>query len=196
MARGCTPLLAYEVEIGFMLGTMSLDKDGIRAGAVMSQLAAHHYGECTLLSERLEALYHKYGFFGMEASYFVCNDPHKMQRIFDRLRPAASDSGDYVAACGPHKLASIRDLTTGFDSAQADNKAILPVDPSSQMITFSFENGAVCTLRGSGTEPKLKYYVEAQGATREQMQSNLDTMKQAVVEHLLQPDRNHLEWKS
>lgn len=28
------------------------------------------------------------------------------------------------------------------------------------MITFSFENGAVTTLRTSGTEPKVKYYAE------------------------------------
>jgi len=28
------------------------------------------------------------------------------------------------------------------------------------MITFWFENGATATLRNSGTEPKLKYYVE------------------------------------
>lgn len=28
------------------------------------------------------------------------------------------------------------------------------------MITFSFENGAVITLRTSGTEPKIKYYAE------------------------------------
>ena len=28
------------------------------------------------------------------------------------------------------------------------------------MITFTLENGSVVTLRGSGTEPKLKYYME------------------------------------
>ena len=31
---------------------------------------------------------------------------------------------------------------------------------SSQMITFTFEDGSVATLRTSGTEPKIKYYVE------------------------------------
>lgn len=28
------------------------------------------------------------------------------------------------------------------------------------MITFSFSNGVVLTLRTSGTEPKIKYYAE------------------------------------
>lgn len=31
---------------------------------------------------------------------------------------------------------------------------------SSQMITFTFQNGCVATLRTSGTEPKIKYYAE------------------------------------
>lgn len=54
----------------------------------------------------------------------------------------------------------MRDLTTGYDNNQPDNKAVLPVSPDSQMITFNFSNGLVCTLRTSGTEPKIKYYTE------------------------------------
>lgn len=63
-------------------------------------------------------------------------------------------------ANGKYRISSIRDLTTGIDTSQPDNKAILPCSKSSQMITFSFENGVVVTLRTSGTEPKIKYYTE------------------------------------
>ena len=54
----------------------------------------------------------------------------------------------------------VRDLTTGYDNTKSDNKAVLPVSKSSQMITFYFTNGLVVTLRTSGTEPKIKYYSE------------------------------------
>ena len=54
----------------------------------------------------------------------------------------------------------MRDLTTGYDSSRSDKKAILPTDPTTQMITFKFSNGIVATLRTSGTEPKIKYYFE------------------------------------
>ena len=53
-----------------------------------------------------------------------------------------------------------RDLTCGYDSDQADKVPILPVSKSSEMITFRFDNGLVLTIRASGTEPKLKYYVD------------------------------------
>ncbi len=34
------------------------------------------------------------------------------------------------------------------------------MDPNSQLITFTLDNRTVFTLRTSGTEPKIKYYVE------------------------------------
>lgn len=37
---------------------------------------------------------------------------------------------------------------------------VLPTSKSSQMITFTFANGGVATMRTSGTEPKIKYYSE------------------------------------
>lgn len=61
---------------------------------------------------------------------------------------------------GKYKVKFVCDLTTGYDSSQPDQKAILPVSRSSQMITFTFTNGLVATLRTSGTEPKIKYYTE------------------------------------
>lgn len=37
---------------------------------------------------------------------------------------------------------------------------VLPTSSSSQMVTFTFSNGGVATMRTSGTEPKIKYYTE------------------------------------
>lgn len=54
----------------------------------------------------------------------------------------------------------VRDLILGYDSTVSDKKPKLPVSPSNPMITFTFTNGLVATIRASGTEPKLKYYTE------------------------------------
>jgi phosphomannomutase len=62
---------------------------------------------------------------------------------------------------GKYEVKFVRDLTgDGYDSSQPGQKPILPVSQSSQMITFTFKNGLVATLRTSGTEPKIKYYAE------------------------------------
>lgn len=59
-----------------------------------------------------------------------------------------------------YKIIAVRDLTTGYDSEEPDQKAKLPTSKSSHMITFKFDNGLVLTMRTSGTEPKIKYYSE------------------------------------
>ncbi|KAF7630949.1 E3_UbLigase_EDD domain-containing protein [Meloidogyne graminicola] len=48
----------------------------------------------------------------------------------------------------------------GFDSSQPNNKAILPLSASSDLITFTLTTGSLITLRASGAEPKIKYYIE------------------------------------
>jgi phosphoglucomutase len=78
----------------------------------------------------------------------------------------------------------VRDLTTGYDSTTDDNKAVFPSDPGSQMITFTFDNGVIATLRTSGTEPKLKYYAEYCGLPEETDWSRIETELESLVQYL------------
>ncbi|KRY76425.1 Phosphoglucomutase-2 [Trichinella pseudospiralis] len=57
---------------------------------------------------------------------------------------------------------------------------ILPWGPSNFMITFFLENGCTFTIRGSGTEPKIKYYIEI---VQKPTESNMDDAKQ-LMEYL------------
>jgi phosphomannomutase len=112
-----------------------------------------------------------------------------MRKIFARIRGEA-----YPKTCGRFKIKNIRDLTVGYDNGQEDHKAILPVSPSIEMITFTFENDSICTLRGSGTEPKLKYYIEARGefAKAQEVRSCLEELVSSVINEFLQPEANGL----
>ena len=40
------------------------------------------------------------------------------------LQQKLNESTKYPSSCGEYKLANIRDLTTGYDSEQVDNKAV------------------------------------------------------------------------
>lgn len=122
-----------------------------------------------------------------------------MESIFKEIR----NNGKYTDQVGSFKIRNIRDLTTGicrssvfsnlgYDSSKADKKAVLPTSSSTHMITFSFANGCVATLRGSGTEPKLKYYVELNGEDPEAVRKELDEVVDAIIHQLLQPSKNGL----
>ena len=58
------------------------------------------------------------------------------------------------------QVIGIRDLGAGVDTSQPDGRPALPWQRGDMMITYTLEGPAVLTLRASGTEPKLKYYIE------------------------------------
>eukprot|EP01135_Chromosphaera_perkinsii_P011357 Nk52_evm2s2391 gene=Nk52_evmTU2s2391 len=204
-------IFAYEEAIGFMCGLAVPDKDGISACATIAECAVDLYNpkdssqKKTTLYEHLRDCQRRYGYFASNNSYFFCYDKAVIKRIFARLRGnGGSKEGrlrGYLSSCGEYKVKDIRDLTTpGFDSKNTkDGAPFLPVqDASSEMITYYFENGCVCTLRTSGTEPKIKYYTEMSGKyTCEEdigkIQAVLDVQVKAIIEEFLQPEKNGLK---
>lgn len=88
----------------------------------------------------------------------------------------------------------------GTDTEQADGRAVLPTSKSSQMITLTFENGVIITLRTSGTEPKVKYYseivAEPGNSDWEGIKATLEETVAMTVEQLLEPTKNGLIPKS
>lgn len=184
MAENKKILFAFEEAIGFMFSPTVLDKDGVSAACHLATLAAYLKHEGRTLGQLLSDLYHEYGYHFTHNSYYLCYEAPTIERIFQRIRNFKNQPDtvnmrwplgslllviymhsvhfQYPDAVlnGKYPIASVRDLTTGIDTAQADNRSLLPASKSSQMITFTFENGVVITLRTSGTEPKIKYYAE------------------------------------
>jgi len=189
--RGLEFLFAFEVEIGYLIGDISLDKDGVRTAAVFYELAAKLYDEHnTTLLQRLNELYDRYGFSAMLNSYYYCHNPATFAAIFTRIRTLHHNS--YPATLGPHTVTSVRDIPLGIDTAQSDGKSLLPVVTDSYMLTLRFEGGSSVTLRNSGTEPKLKYYVECVGSSKEEAKRKCDELAGVVLPELLQPEVNGL----
>lgn len=187
--QGCKVILGFEQAIGYMIGNICPDKDGVRTAAVFAEMTNHLYSvQKTTLSDHLKALYVKYGYMASRDSYFFCYDPKVMFAIFAKIR----NDGAYPTTMGKYEIVRIRDLMTpGYDNGCPDNRPTLPIG-SSPMITFFFKNGAVFTLRGSGTEPKLKYYTELPGPQGE-ADDILSDMISVMVAAFLKPAENNLK---
>ncbi|XP_036392909.1 glucose 1,6-bisphosphate synthase [Megalops cyprinoides] len=188
-------LFAFEESIGFMCGSMVPEKDGVSAAVVMAEMAAYLYNKNLTLNEQLANIFEIYGSHISKTSYVICHDPPTVKRIFNRLRNFDGEN-KYPRSCGGYSIAHIRDVTTGYDSSQPDKKCVLPVSKSSQMVTFTFQNGIVATLRTSGTEPKIKYYTEYCAPPGKSdvtsLKLELQKVTDALVEEFLEPDKNNL----
>ena len=221
-------LFAYEEAIGFCIGNIVRDKDGVSAAAVFAEMSHHLYRERTAASSsgssgsneagtagsakrrkhelspiaaELLRLNETYGFFCQNNGHFYYKDTDTVDAIFARLRNngnyslgfgGGDDDGDELTL----KIKDIRDLTgAGYDSSRADKKPILPTS-SAHMLTYTFDtHNAVVTLRTSGTEPKLKYYVEVVGETQELSEARASAVAASVVKYMLEPERNELSRK-
>lgn len=195
--EGLRILFAFEEAIGFMCGDVVLDKDGVSALVVMSEIVTSVYGENSTLQKSLDQIYAKYGLHISNNSYYFCYDPPKIVTMFERIRhwPDNPSPAGYPQTLGRFRIVGIRDLTTGYDDAFPDKKARLPVSKSSQLITFRFDNDVSLTIRTSGTEPKIKYYSELRskpnsGRSAESLIAELQELIDLMVKNFYEPEKN------
>lgn len=188
-------IFAFEESIGFLCGNMVPEKDGVSSAVVVAEMAAYLHNKNLTLNQQLDNIYQTYGYHVSKTSYVVCNDPPTIQKIFSRIRNFDGD-GSYPKTCGGVQIVHVRDVTTGYDSSRPDLRSVLPVSRSSQMITFTLQNGVVATLRTSGTEPKIKYYTEfcaAPGKSEvRRLEEELRKVTAALLDEFLEPEKNNL----
>ncbi|KAJ5725966.1 uncharacterized protein N7483_007323 [Penicillium malachiteum] len=155
---------AYEEALGYMFSSVCYDKDGITAAAVFLAAYAKWKSQGLTAHAKLQQLFAQYGHHETLNNYFRSPNPALTLELFRGIR-----SGPFLANMefGSFKILRWRDMTEGYDSATPDNKPDLPEDPSSQMLTLWLEGGVRFTIRGSGTEPKVKFYIESCGASCE-----------------------------
>ncbi len=136
----------YEEALGYCVGDLVRDKDGITAAVAMAALAARLAAEGSSVTERLDELARRHGVH------------------VTRQRSIRLEGADWLARVGG-AMASVR--TSPPD--QLAGRAVLDVedlaDPgrfpvASDVLIWQLD-GARAVIRPSGTEPKLKAYVEA-----------------------------------
>ncbi|KAJ5572909.1 hypothetical protein N7450_009893, partial [Penicillium hetheringtonii] len=161
---GQTVPFAYEEALGYMFPSVCYDKDGITAAAVFLAAEAKWRSQGLTIYDKLQQIFATHGHHESLNNYFRSPNPQLTNQLFQGIR-----SGPFLTEkqFGRFKILRWRDLTEGFDSASSDNKPDLPDDPTSQMLTLWLEGGVRFTFRGSGTEPKVKFYIESHGDSRE-----------------------------
>ena len=179
--KGYDSRFAFEEAIGYMIPGVVHDKDGIAAAAVFLVAAARWKSQGLSPWDKLLALHHKYGHFASANTYLISPSPDVTTKVFDYVRSLGNPHPSHL---GKKKIVKWRDLTLGWDSETKNHKPILPVDKDSQMITVEVEGDVRFTVRGSGTEPKIKFYIECKAKDEDKAGAGANS----VLEDL------HKEW--
>ncbi|KAL8658913.1 MAG: hypothetical protein Q9226_000704 [Calogaya cf. arnoldii] len=156
---------AYEEALGYMCPSIVSDKDGITA-SLMFLSACFKWGSPWA---QLQELYEKYGYFETTNTYWRSSNNQKTQLVFEAVRNLEQP---FPSRVGHRKVTRWRDLTTGYDSATEKNVPDLPTSANTQMITCwldgsDSDDGIRFTIRASGTEPKIKLYLECRSKNQQ-----------------------------
>lgn len=152
---GVPVLFSYEEALGYCVGDVTLDKDGITAASVFYEMAselAATGGEGnntpTTVMGLLRTLSNTYGEFVSYNSYIICRDSTLTDKIFARLRTNGEGGKGYWKEAAGAKIVSLQDVTLGYDSTNTvDHSSSLPTTPESHMLMYEFDNGCSVTLR-------------------------------------------------
>ena len=152
-------IFGFEESYGYNVETDVRDKDGVSAAAMCAEMTLYWRSVGKSLLERLEELYTEYGYYqdvSIAKNFPGSSGVDTMKGIMANLRK------DGLKTLGGKKVVKIRDVGQQiiYDPANPEAKEKLDL-PSSNVLQFFLEGGTVVSARPSGTEPKIKFYVNA-----------------------------------
>ena len=150
-----------EESYGFLAETFVRDKDAVSAISLMAEAAAWAKDRGLDFLGLLQEIYLKYG-FSREAGISVvrpgksgAEEIQAMMKAF-RANPPKSLGGSPITIIKDYADLNLTDVTTGKTV-----KMDMPV--TSNVLQYFTEDGSKVSIRPSGTEPKIKFYIEVKG---------------------------------
>lgn len=168
-------LFAYEEALGYAMGQIVHDKDGLSALLLFCLMTAELAASGLNVFDRLETLYRTHGLF-LTHQHSIRSNAGDVS-ITERLRTALPTT---IAGAS---VVSTRDLLHGRLLDAHGNETVIEGYPTDALIFYLSDDSRVI-IRPSGTEPKTKCYYEIVGALGEE--DAYDTVMAATNSRLAQ----------
>jgi len=160
-------IFGYEEALGYCVDSKRVrDKDGLSAALVVADIASTLASQGYTIGDQLEKLSQRYGYFATGQISFRVKDLSIIENLMTRLRanPLLELAGSSV---------TFTDFLNGWGEF-----------PGTDAIQFDLADGRRVIVRPSGTEPKLKCYLQAIGDTSKHSQALLAELRDAMAKVL------------
>ncbi|OKY87063.1 MAG: phosphoglucomutase [Bacteroidales bacterium 52_46] len=150
-----------EESYGFLAEDFARDKDSVSAISLMAEICAWAKDKGMDFLQMLQDIYIKYGFSREEGISVVRKGKSGAEEIIAMMKafrsnPPESLGGSKVVTIKDYADLNVTDVTTGTVS-----KMDMPT--TSNVLQYFTEDGTKVSIRPSGTEPKIKFYIEVKG---------------------------------
>ncbi len=150
-----------EESYGFLPETFVRDKDAVSSCVLMAEIVAWAKENGKSLFEVLQDIYLEYG-FGKEKGISVVrkgkSGAEEIAQIMSDFRnnPPKELAGSPIQIIKDYKTLKMKNVATGEISE-------LEMPATSNVLQYFTEDGTKISVRPSGTEPKIKFYIEVRG---------------------------------
>ena len=144
----------FEESYGFLSSTFVRDKDGVNASLLVTEVAAACEEEGITLYDRMQQIFREYGYYVEKVVSTTLPGKDGLTRMKEIM---AGLREHHPAEIGGMKVTAVRDYLKGVRICGGESE---PTGlPASDVLYFELENGCWVCVRPSGTEPKIKLYV-------------------------------------
>ncbi|QYR64745.1 phospho-sugar mutase [Fusobacterium animalis] len=164
-----TFLFGFEEAIGYLIGTHVRDKDAVVASMVIAEMATTFENNGSSIYNEIMKIYEKYG-WRLEITVPVTKKGkdglEEIQKIMKSMR---AKNHTEIASI---KVKEYRDYQKGIEGL-----------PKADVIQMVLEDETYLTVRPSGTEPKIKFYISVVDSDRKVAENKLAKMEKEFVNY-------------
>ena len=157
-------IFSYEESYGYMLGDYVRDKDAVSASVELSEMAAWYADQGMTLYDALQKLFEKYGYYGEKTMNLVMPGLDGLKKMADLMASLREQPPVEIAGVAVKEQ---KDYKDGSVVCVADGTRTTMELSGSNVLRYEMADGTSLIVRPSGTEPKVKVYILANGQSKE-----------------------------
>jgi phosphomannomutase len=161
-------IFGYEEALGYCVDCNQVrDKDGLSAALIVTDIASQLANQGYTLGDQLDRLMQRYGYYSTGQISIRVTDLKVISNLMGRLR-----------ANPPAQIAGV---AAKFEDMQQGSKLL----PATDALRFTLADGRTVIIRPSGTEPKLKCYLQAVSDSEASSSESLNELEASMRQLLV-----------
>ena len=172
-------LFAFEESYGYLCGDHARDKDAVIASMLIAEMAAYYRTKGMTLYDAMQSMYERYGYYTEQTLSIVMPGVSGLQRMAELMKELREQPLKDVAGT---PVKDVRDLQSGIQTDLATGETTEVELKGQNVLYYDLSDGTSFIIRPSGTEPKVKVYIMANGSSKEEADAKVEKYAAAAKE--------------
>lgn len=170
-------IVGMEESYGYLRGTHARDKDAVVASLLICEMASYYKLKGMSLKQFMDSIYEKYGMYLNTVLNFAFEGASGMQKMSEIMTTLRANAPEEIAGM---EVVKISDYSLSVSRDLKNNTETEITLPKSNVLSYVLADSSKVIVRPSGTEPKIKAYITACGATRAESEKKEKVIGESV----------------